>query len=69
MHYEELTKSRTDALQTWSNFKSLRFSHKSTTIPDKVKRNAIMHTDLKDIAETFNKYFSSLGNNFPSKIT
>ena len=66
--YKKLKKSRKNAFQTWGNIKSLPSLHKSTITPDKVKRNAIIHTDLKDIAETFNKYFSRIGNKLASKI-
>ena len=57
---EELKKSCNEAFLTCSIIDFLPSFHKPTTIPDSVKYNVIIHTDLKDIAEHLMNIFQVL---------
>lgn len=67
---EELKHSQNDTYGTWRIIKSLlSSSNKSSTIPEKVKHNDCLYTDLNDITEQFNEYFANVGNNLAARIT
>ena len=70
MYYQdELYKSKNNAFKTWKVIKSLlSCSQNSSTTPNKIKYNGNLITGSETISESFNSYFSKVGQDLSAKF-
>ena len=70
MYYQdELYKSKNNAFKTWKVIKSLlSCSQNSSTTPNEIKYNGNLITGSETISESFNCYFSKVGQDLSAKF-